>query len=64
MIEEIEWIKYDFNNVKSRPKKPSRYLIWRVKCDKIHFEKWNGSGWSSSNNEELWWCEIKKPTIN
>jgi hypothetical protein len=45
------WVKYDSNNPKTYPSTPGRYLIYRKKCGKQHFEQWNGRGWASSNND-------------
>ena len=45
------WIKYDWNILESRPKEAGRYLVYREKCGKTHFEVWNGSGWASNNND-------------
>lgn len=57
----MEWTKYDFGTKTSHPPESGRYLIYRVKCDKMHFEQWNGSGWASSNGQELYWCLPQKP---
>jgi len=57
----MEWTKYDWMDKESRPPEPGRYLIYRVKCDKMHFEQWNGSGWASSNKEELFWSKPEPP---
>ena len=59
----INWVAYDWNNLSTRPLKAGRYLIYRSKCNKIHFEQWNGSGWSSSNNDCTHWTEIKPPYL-
>ena len=58
-----KWSLYDIKSKLHRPPTAGRYLIYRVKCDKMHFEQWNGTGWSSSNNEELYWCKPAKPFI-
>jgi hypothetical protein len=29
----------------------------------MHFEQWNGSGWSSSNNDCTHWSKPQKPII-
>lgn len=57
----MNWTKYDWNVLKTRPPNAGRYLIYRVKCKKMHFEHWNGSGWSSSNNEDLFWSKPEIP---
>ena len=57
----MEWTKYNWENRKSHPPNSGRYLIYRAKCDKMHFEHWNGSGWSSSNNDCTHWCSPIKP---
>lgn len=59
----MNWIKYDWFDLKSRPPKSGRYLIYRAKCDKLHFEQWNGSGWASSNNSCTHWCEVQRPKM-
>ena len=58
----LDWTKYDFSNKASHPPKYGRYLIYRAKCDKMHFEIWNGNGWASSNNDCTHWTHIKSPT--
>lgn len=55
------WTEYKWEVEKSIPPKPGRYLIYRPRCDKMHFEGWNGSGWSSTNNEEIYWGLPIKP---
>jgi len=57
----MNWTIYIWENKESHPPNPGRYLIYRDKCNKMHFEQWNGIGWSSSNNEELQWCIPQKP---
>lgn len=57
----MDWIDYSWDNKKSHPPRPGRYLIYRTKCDKLHFEQWNGSGWASSNNDCTHWCVVKLP---
>lgn len=47
----MDWIKYDWSVIDSRPKNAGRYLVYREKCAKWHSEVWNGSGWSSNNND-------------
>jgi hypothetical protein len=59
----INWVAYDWNNPSTRPPKAGRYLIYRSNCDKLHFEQWNGSGWSSSNNDCTHWTLIKPPCL-
>lgn len=51
----MTWTEYSWENRDSHPPTAGRYLIYRIKCDKMHFEHWNGNGWSSSNNEPLKW---------
>ena len=55
------WNEYSWGNIESRPPKAGRYLIYRKKCNKIHFEQWNGSGWASSNRDCTHWAEIMPP---
>jgi len=57
----VEWIVYDWNDKLSRPPAPGRYLIYRKKCNKMHFEMWNGNGWAYSNNDCSHWCEVFPP---
>ena len=56
-----DWTKYNWENKESHPPAPDRYLIYRKKCDKMHFEQWNGSGWASSNNDCTHYCLPQKP---
>ncbi len=57
----MNWIKYDFYKLKTRPPEPGRYLIYRKRCNKMHFEQWNGNGWASSNDDCTHWCKPKPP---
>jgi hypothetical protein len=57
------WIEYKWEVEASRPPKPDRYLIYRPRCKKMHFERWNGSGWSSTMNEEILWTKPIEPNI-
>lgn len=57
-----QWVTYNWDNIESRPPTSGRYLIYRAKCDKMHFEQWNGSGWSSSNNDCTHWRQPLQPT--
>ena len=59
----INWVAYDWNNPSTRPPQAGRYLIYRSKCNKLHFEQWNGSGWSSSNNDCTHWTKIEPPCL-
>jgi hypothetical protein len=59
----VNWVAYDWNNHSTHPPKAGRYLIYRRKCDKEHFEQWNGSGWSSSNNDCTHWTKIEPPCL-
>ena len=59
----ISWVAYDWNNKQSRPPKYGRYLIYRKKCKKMHFENWNGNGWDSSNGDCTHWCEVFPPCL-
>lgn len=58
------WIKYDWRNVETRPKKTGRYEVYRKSCNKQHYETWNGIGWSSNNNDITHYREIKNPFGN
>lgn len=57
----MNWIKYSWDNKKSHPPNAGRYLIYRKKCGKMHFEQWNGNGWSSSNNDCTHWTIPEPP---
>lgn len=49
------WTEYTWENKDSHPPVAGRYLIYRSACNKMHFEQWNGSGWSSTKNEPIKW---------
>jgi hypothetical protein len=53
-----EWLAYDWNNLDTHPTQVGRYLIYREKCDKVQFERWNGSGWAYSNGDCSHWMHI------
>lgn len=57
----LNWIKYSWEDRNSHPPTTGKCLIYRAKCDKMHFEQWNGSGWTSSNNDCTHWCRPNKP---
>ena len=59
----MNWIEYSYENRESHPKQAGRYLIYRAKCNKMHFEQWNGSGWSSSNRDCTHYCLPEKPVV-
>ena len=52
------WVKYSWGNKDSHPPRPGRYEVYREKCDKIHYQQWNGSGWGSNNNDTSHWRMI------
>ena len=54
------WVKYDFNDLSSRPIEYGKYFVCR-KDVKIHWETWNGSGWAYNNNSITHWKKIIKP---
>lgn len=56
----MEWIKYDFMDIKSRPKQPDRYIV-RRKDGKKHFERWNGSGWAYNNESITHYIILEEP---
>lgn len=43
-----------------KPVKYGKYLVCR-KDGKIHFEKWNNTGWAYNNNSIIAWAEILNP---
>lgn len=55
------WIKYNWNDIESRPKQYGRYEVYRKGCDKQHYETWNGSGWAYNNNTITYFRVIKPP---
>jgi len=55
------WIKFNWEERATHPPKPGRYLIYRKKCNKMHFEQWNGLGWASSNKDCTHWADLKAP---
>lgn len=59
----IKWVVYDFCKPNTHPPKAGRYLIYRSKCKKIHFEQWNGGGWSSSNKDCTHYTLIEPPCL-
>lgn len=56
----ITWIKYDFQDIESRPKKYGRYFVQR-KDGKVHWEVWNGTSWAYNENSISWWAKIESP---
>lgn len=55
-----KWIKYDFNDLSTRPTEYGKYLVCR-KDGKIHWETWNTSGWAYNENSITHWAEIVPP---
>jgi len=62
IVKPLLWVEYDKNDRDTFPKTPGRYLIYREKCDKLHFEHYNGTGWSSSNNDCTHYAVVPKPS--
>lgn len=58
-----DWVKYDWNNLDSRPPLYGRYEVYRSGCEKQHYEVWNGLGWASNNKDITHWRVIKNPYI-
>ena len=54
------WVAFDWMKIETRPTKYGKYLICR-KDGKIHWETWNGSGWSYNHNEIRFWAVILPP---
>lgn len=54
-ISHLNWVEYDWMKIETRPHKSGKYLVYRAKCEKMHFRQWNGSGWSSDNNTITHW---------
>ena len=61
--ENNNWVKFDFNDLKSRPKKYGKYFVCR-KDNKVHWETWNGSGWAYNGNVITHWMDVKLPKID
>ena len=57
----MKWIEYKKGDKSTHPVKIGRYLIYREKANKLHFEKWNGTGWAYSNDQCTYWMKIIKP---
>ena len=56
--------KYKWISVEDAvPQKAGRYEVYRAKADKVHYEKWNNTGWSFNNNTITHWREIVKPNL-
>jgi hypothetical protein len=55
------WVKYNWNDIDSRPTEYGRYEVYRQKSDKQHYETWNSMGWSSNNNDITHYRIIKPP---
>jgi len=46
---------------KEKPSTYGRYEVYRTKCNKQHYETWNGSGWAYNGNNITHFREIIKP---
>jgi hypothetical protein len=55
-----KWINYDINQPASHPKECGKYLVCR-KDGKIHFEKWNGTGFAYNNNSVKYYGKVLLP---
>lgn len=51
------WVPFNWDVVESRPTKVGKYFVTR-KDGKVHWEKWNGSGWAYNGNVIVAWTEI------
>jgi hypothetical protein len=61
---QIEIKKVFMNWISVKDKRPTdygKYLIFRAKCGKIHFETWNNTGWAYNNNDITHWMPIPEP---
>ena len=56
-----KWVRYSWEDKDSHPPKAGKYWIYRQGCNKQHSEQWNGSGWSSSNNDCTHWQPLPQP---
>lgn len=56
----IVWRLFDINDSDTFPKECGKYLV-RRKDGKIHFEKYNGTGWAYNNNNITNWSIINQP---
>lgn len=54
------WVAYDLDKPETRPTKYGKYFVHR-KDGKIHWETWNGSGWSYNGNVITFWMEVLPP---
>ena len=54
------WVAFDWNKPETIPIKYGKYLV-RRKDGKIHWETWNGTGWSYNGNVITHWMEVKPP---
>jgi hypothetical protein len=57
------WIKYNWNDIDSRPTTTGRYEVYRKGCKKQHYETWNGIGWESNNKDISHYRFIKPPRL-
>lgn len=62
-LEGDEWIEYDWNKIESRPKESEKYFVHR-KDGKVHWEKWNGSGWAYNEKVITHYRKILPPKID
>lgn len=46
---------------KGNPTKYGKYLVYREKCGKTHFETWNNTGWAYNNNDITHWQPLRNP---
>lgn len=60
VIDDMNWIKYNFMDITTRPKRPGKYFVHR-KDGKVHWEQWNGSGWAYNEKVITHWAEITPP---
>lgn len=56
----MTWVKFDFDRIETRPIEAGKYLVIR-KDGKVHWERWNGSGWAYNHNEIRYWGIIWPP---
>lgn len=61
--ESLELGKWQINS-ETKPTKYGRYLVYRARCNKMHFEVWNTTGWAYNNHDISHWCDVKIPTLN
>lgn len=57
------WVKYNYNDIDSRPTEYGVYEVYRKSCKKQHYETWDSMGWAYNNKDITHYRKVKAPRV-